>query len=116
MRHPGLSKLKCTSMCILPWQNHRCEATLKGHTKLKAIVIAIAKAKAKAKAKRKSWIPVFTGMTIYCSVTHMSFAVGFCFFLLAHSAIYRTAQADQGKSAMDGGFSFDKQGRASKRP
>jgi hypothetical protein len=36
--------------------------------------------------------------------------------LLAPLAIYRTAQATQGELARDGQFSFDEQGRESKRP
>ena len=35
MRHPGLSMLKCTSMCISPWQDALFEATLMGRKKAK---------------------------------------------------------------------------------
>jgi hypothetical protein len=65
--HPCLSKLKCTSMYISPWQNPLCEATLKGYTELKET--------AKAKAKNKSWIPVSTGMTMHYSITAFIFAL-----------------------------------------
>jgi len=119
--HPCLSKLKWPSLAISPWQNPLCEATLKGPENQKKTATA----------------------RTYISSFRRKPESSFCFFLLAHSAIYRTAQATQGemhrvssmlrtpctRMCMAGlhqakhgmrsdevHFSFDKQGRASKRP